>query len=103
MKWGDANPWLEQWRHVLREKPKLTEVEFRNLMLECFRASDQRLQNDKANISAGPVDPVGGVFSVLALPWIIFRWLGWRGRLARHHAEMDETVRVLRLEGHFET
>lgn len=70
-------------------------------MLERFRANDRRLQDDKRNMSSGPADPVGGVFSVIALPLALFRWVGWRNRLARRRAEIDEAVRVLRREGHF--
>jgi hypothetical protein len=98
---GDLNELVETGRQFLRDKPGLTEVAFRDLMLERFRANDQGLQHDKSNMSGGPADPVGGVFSVLTLPWILFRWLGWRRRLARHHADMDEVVRMLRREGQF--
>jgi hypothetical protein len=89
-------------RQLLLENPQLTEVEFRRLMLERFQANDQRLQADRRNMIAGPGSgEADGVFAVFALPWTIFRWLGWRGRLARHRAEVDETVRLLRQEGHF--
>jgi hypothetical protein len=67
-------------------------------MLERFRATDQGLQDDKRNMTNGPADPVGGVFSVLALPWTFFRWMGWRTRLARHLSDMDEAVLALRRE-----
>jgi hypothetical protein len=98
---SDVNQLVETGRLLLRENPALTEAEFRNLMLERFRAADQGLQQDKSTMSGGSADPVGGVMSALMLPWIFFRWLGWRGRLARHRAAMDEAVRVLRREGRF--
>jgi hypothetical protein len=97
----DVQPLLVSGRQLLRDCPRLTEAEFRRVMLERFRRNDQGLQDDKRNMSSGPADPAGGVFSVLALPWAMFRWLGWRGRLARHRADMDEVIRVLRSEGHF--
>jgi hypothetical protein len=98
---GDVNQLVESGRHLLRENPGLTEAEFRNLMLGRFRANDQGLKHDKTNMTGGPADPVGGVFSLFMMPWILFRWLGWRSRLARHHADMDEVVRTLRREGQF--
>jgi hypothetical protein len=98
---GAGNQLIEAGRHLLREKPGLTEAEFRNLMLERFRTNDQGLQDDKRNMSGGPADPVGGLGSVFALPWALFRWLGWRSRLARHRAEVDEVVQRLRQEGRF--
>jgi hypothetical protein len=80
-------------RRLLRENPRLTEAEFRNLMLERFRANDQGLQRDKANMVANPGHgEAAGVFAIFALPWTLFRWLGWRGRLARHRAEMEDVV-----------
>ena len=98
---GDVNQLIEAWRQLLRENPGLTEVAFRTLMLERFREKDQGLQEDKRNMSSGPADPVGGVFSVFMLPWTFIRWLGWRSRLARHRADMDKVVRTLRQEGRF--
>ena len=98
---GDVNQLIEAGRSLVREDPKLTEPNFRNLMLERFRANDQGLQDDKRNMTSGPADPMGGIFSLLALPWTFFRWLGWRSRLARHRADMDEIVRALRKEGYF--
>ena len=70
---GDVNQLIDAGRRILLEKPELTEGEFRTLMLERFRANDQGLQDDKRNMSGGPADPVGGVFSALALPWTLFR------------------------------
>jgi hypothetical protein len=99
-----VGPLLATGRRLLRENPRLSEAEFRNLMLERFRASDQALQQDQANMTANPGHGAAdGVFAIFLLPWTVFRWLGWRGRLARHHAEMGEVVRVLRGEGHFAT
>ncbi len=99
---NDVKPLLDTSRQLLRENPRLSETEFRKLMLEWFQANDQRLQQDKANLIASPGHgSADGVFALFMLPWTIFRWLGWRGRLARHRAEMDEVVRVLRGEGHF--
>jgi hypothetical protein len=98
----DVQALLEVGRHLLRENPRLSEAEFRNLMLERFRANDQGLQRDRANMGADPGQgEAAGVFAFFLFPWTVFRWLGWRGRLARHRAEMDEVVRVLRHEGHF--
>src|SRR5262245_5061434 len=94
-------PLVETGRQLLRENPRLTEAEFRQLMLERFRANDQGLQRDKANMVASPGSATDGVFAVFALPWTFFRWLGWRGRLARHHADINEVVQMLRSEGHF--
>jgi hypothetical protein len=91
-------PLLEAGRRLRRENPRLNEAEFRSAMLERFRAGDEGLQSDRANMTAGEAS---GVFAILLLPWTLLRWLGWRGRLARHHAEMDEVVAVLRREGHF--
>src|SRR5262249_41115581 len=96
---SDVKQMIEAGRQLLREKPGLTEAEFRNIMLERFRAHDQGLQDDKRNMTSGPADPVSGVFSIFALPWAFFRWIGWRTRLARHRAEMDEVVGALRREG----
>jgi hypothetical protein len=90
---------LKTGRQLLRERPGLTEAEFRSLMLERFRESDQGLQEDRATMTGG-TDP-GGVGAVFALPWILFRWMGWRGRLARQRADVDGVVRILRAEGHF--
>ena len=73
---GDVNQLIDAGRRILLEKPELTEGEFRTLMLERFRANDQGLHDDKRNMSGGAADPVGGVFSALALPWTLFRWLG---------------------------
>lgn len=99
---GDVNQLVEAGRGVLRENPTLTEAAFRDLMLEQFRANDRRLQADKRSMSASPGHgQADGLFAVFTLPWTIFRWLGWRSRLARHRAEMDEAVRALRREGHF--
>jgi hypothetical protein len=99
---ADVKQWVEAGRQLLRENPRLSEVEFRERMLDRFRANDQRLQQDRANLVASPGNGMGdGVFALFALPWSILRWLGWRGRLARHRAEMDEVVGVLRAEGHF--
>jgi hypothetical protein len=97
----DRNQLLKTGRQLLRESPALTEAEFRNLMLERFREDDQGLKRDQTNMTGGPADPVGGVLSGFVLPWIFIRWLGWRGRLARHHADMDEVVQTLRQEGKF--
>jgi hypothetical protein len=97
----DVKQMVEAGRRLLRENPRLTEAGLRKLMLERFQANDQRLQHDKATMTNGPADPVGGMFSVLMLPWVFVRWLGWRGRLRRHRAEMNEVVDVLRREGHF--
>jgi hypothetical protein len=98
----DVKHLLEAGRQVLRQNPRLTEAEFRSLMLERFRAGDQGLQRDKAGMTASPGHGAAdGVFAVFLLPWTIFRWLGWRGRLTRHHAEMGEVVGVLRGEGYF--
>ena len=94
----DVAPLLETGHRVLRENPRLTEAEFRNVMFERFRANDQGLQRDRTNMVA---DPGAGVLAIFLLPWTLFRWLGWRGRLARHRAEMDEVVRLLRSEGRF--
>jgi hypothetical protein len=71
-------------------------------MLEQFRANDQRLQQDRANMTVSPgTGDADGLFAIFALPWTVFRWFGWRGRLGRHRAQMGETVRQLRQEGHF--
>lgn len=99
---ADLQPLVEAGRQLLRENPRLTEVEFRNIMLERFRANDQRLQTDKRNMSASPGHgEADGVLAMFMLPWMIFRWLGWRSRLSRHRAEMDEVVRLLRRERNF--
>lgn len=73
---SDGNQMIEAARQLLREKPGLTEAEFRDAMPERFRANGQGLQNDKRNMSSGSADPVGGVFSVFALPWAFVRWIG---------------------------
>ena len=99
---GDVSRLIEGGRQLLREDPALDEAGFRNRMLERFRANDQGLQDDQRNMNSG-MNPAAGVFSVILLPWAFFRWLGWRGRLARHHADMDEVIRTLRREGRFET
>jgi hypothetical protein len=99
---ADVSKLLDAGRALLREQPGLTEAEFRSRMLERFRASDQGLQRDQASMTASPGQgQADGVFAIFLLPWAVCRWLGWRGRLARHRAEMDEAVRVLRAEGHF--
>jgi hypothetical protein len=98
----DVEPLLEAGRRLLRDNPRLGEAEFRNLMLERFRANDQGLQRDRTNMVADPGQGEGaGIFAIFRLPWTLFRWLGWRGRLARHRAEMDEVIRVLHREGQF--
>lgn len=100
---ASANPQLlGAARQQLRECPNLTEAEFRNLMLERFRAGDEGLQHDKSNMTASPGHGTAdGVLALFMLPWTLFRWLGWRGRLSRHRAEMDVVVQALRIEGHF--
>jgi hypothetical protein len=98
----NVNQLVESGRCLLREHPGLTEAEFRNRMLERFRARDQGLQSDTANMTVVPDAGSGsGLFAIVLLPWVAFRWLGWRGRLARHRADMEEVVHVLRREGHF--
>ena len=98
----DVKQLLETARSILRENPGLAEAEFRELMLERFREADQGLQKDAGNmVVGGDPGPTGGVFALFMLPWTLFRWLGWRGRLAKHRADLDEVVRVLRQEGHF--
>jgi hypothetical protein len=97
----DVKYLVETGRQILHANPHLTEAEFRNLMLEHFRASDKKLQEDKANMIVSPGDSWDGVLALFELPWTVFRWLGWRDRLAGHHAEIDEVVRVLRGQGHF--
>ena len=93
---------LEAGRQLLHENPRLSEAKFRSAMLERFRAGDEGLQSDQANMKAEPgYGEAAGVFAIFLLPWTLLRWLGWRGRLSRHHAEMDEVVAVLRREGHF--
>ena len=93
---------LEAGRLLLRENPRLSEAEFRSAMLERFRAGDEGLQSDRANMTANPgAGEAAGVFAFFLLPWTLLRWLGWRGRLSRQQAEMDEVVAVLRREGHF--
>jgi hypothetical protein len=78
-----ANPeLLATGRQLLREHPKLTEAEFRNLMVERFREADQGLQQDKRNMTASPGHgSADGILTLFMLPWTFFRWLGWRGRL----------------------
>jgi hypothetical protein len=86
-----ASKLVESGRQLLRENPSLTEAEFRDRMLDWFRAADRGLQQDTANMAVTPAaEPGSAVIAVFMLPWTIFRWLGWRGRLARHRAEMDE-------------
>ena len=99
---NDVNELLKVGRTLLEAQPALTEAEFRKVMLERFRSNDQGLQKDRANMSVTPtVGETNGLFAVFALPWIAFRWMGWRGRQACHQADMDEVVRRLRAEGHF--
>jgi hypothetical protein len=99
---GDVNRLTEAGRCVIRENPGLTEDEFRDVMLERFRAEDQGLEQDRRNMTVTPASDSGSAFfRALLLPWVAFRWLGWRGRLARHRAEIDQVVQVLRREGHF--
>src|SRR5262249_3712036 len=98
----DVSKLVEAGRQLLRENPRLTEAEFRHLMLERFRADDQGLQQDKTSMTASPGHGAAdGIFACFLLPRTVFRWRGWRGRLTRHRTEMDEVVRVLRGEGHF--
>ncbi len=79
----DVDHLLKVGRSLLRERPALTEAEFRSLMLERFQANDQGRQQDTANMTVGgEPGPAGGVFALFALPWVLFRWLGWRGRCA---------------------
>jgi hypothetical protein len=99
---GNVDHWVEAGRVLLHEDAGLTEAEFRERMLERFRENDLGLQQDKRAMTASPaVDSGSAFFAALLLPWTIFRWLGWRGRLARQLADMDVAVRVLRGEGHF--
>ncbi len=97
---GGEGQLLQTGRELLREKPGLSEGDFLHLMLEHFRANDGDLEAD-ADLMP-PAGPGGNAWAFVALPILYFRrWRRWRRRLARHRSEMDEAVRVLRLEGHF--
>src|SRR5262245_55608894 len=94
----------ETGRCLLRERPGLTEPDFRYLMHEHLRAKAQAAEQDQAiSHDAGLTlaTVVLDVLLALLIPWQVYRMLRWYRRAARKWAGVDEVVRALRREGHF--
>jgi hypothetical protein len=98
---GDVNRLVQSGRDLLRVNPGLGEAEFRKRLLDRAVAEDQGLKAEAAGQGGGVYAEGLGFFQLLLFPFFIGRWMQYRRRLAQYRADVNESVRVLRQEGHF--
>lgn len=87
-------------RALLGENPALGEADFRHRIMQEIIAEDEAARPGSTSALAGS-GAFGAVIMLFLLPVFLFRWLNWRGKLARYEADIAAAIMMLREEGFF--